>query len=86
MKNIVYILKQRMMHCLRIGQKYAFALNPLKNMLTYVVDRISLQKLEYEMKRVDLPDDYNYFEIGYCGQPAFHYAHNQLEKATKLIL
>ena len=36
----------------------AFVLNPLKAMLNLVVDRISLQQLEYEMERADLPDDY----------------------------
>ena len=34
----------------------------------------------------DLPDYYIYFEIRYCGHPAFPYAHIQLEQATKLIL
>ena len=38
------------------------------------------------MERADLPDDYNLFEIGYCGRPAFTYAHIQLGKATNLIL
>ena len=38
------------------------------------------------MDCADLPDDYNFFEIGYCGNPTFPYAHIQLEKATKLIL
>ena len=69
------------MHCLRIGRKTDFLLNPLKAMLNHVVDRISLQKLEYETEPVDLPD-----EIGYCGHPAFPYAHIQLEQATNLII
>ena len=38
------------------------------------------------MDFTDLPDDYNFFEIGYCGHPVFPYAHIQLEPATKLIL
>ena len=38
------------------------------------------------MERADLPDDYNCFEIGYYGHPAFSYAHIQLEQATKLTL
>ena len=55
-------------------------------MLKSEVDRLSIQKFEYEMDRADLPDDYNYFEIGYCGHPTFTYAHIQLEQSTKLIL
>ena len=55
-------------------------------MLKSEVDRLSLEQLEYEMDRADLPDDYNYFEIGYCGHPNFPYAHIQLDQATKLIL
>ena len=51
-----------------------------------VVDRISLQKLEYEMERADIPNDYNCFEIVNCGHPDFPYAHIELEQATKLIL
>ena len=42
----------------------AFVLKPLKSMLNPVIDRISLQQLEYEMERVDIPDDSNVFEIG----------------------
>ena len=38
------------------------------------------------MERIDLPDEYNFFEIGYCGHPDFPYAHIQLEQATKWIL
>ena len=37
------------------------------------------------MERADIPDDYNYFEIGYCGHPYLPYSHIQLEQATKLI-
>ena len=55
-------------------------------MHNHAVEIISPQKLEYEMERVDLPDDYNFFEIGYCGHPSFPYAHIQLEQATKLII
>ena len=55
-------------------------------MLDHVVDIISLQQLEYKMERVDLPDDYNCFEIVDYGHPTFPYAHIQLEKATKIIL
>ena len=48
-------------------------------MLNCVVDRFYFQQLEYEMDRVDIPDDYIFFEMGYCGHPAFPYAHIQLE-------
>ena len=75
-----------MIHCLRRGKKTAFLKKSLKAILNHAVDRIYLQQLEYEMRRVDLPEDYNYFEIGYCGHPAFPYAHIKLEQASKLIL
>ena len=35
----------------------AFVLNPLKAMLNLVVDIISLQQLDYEMERANIPDD-----------------------------
>ena len=42
----------------KIRQKrHAFELKPLKTTLNLVVERISLQQLEYEMERADLPDD-----------------------------
>ena len=63
----------------------AFVLKPLKAILNLVVDRISLQHFGYEMERANLPDDFNCFEFGYCGNPAFPYAHIQLDQATKLI-
>ena len=47
-----------MMHYLRIGKKPALLLRPLKAILKIEVDRLSLQKLEYEMDHADLPDDY----------------------------
>ena len=37
------------------------------------------------MERDDIPDGYNFFEIGYCGHPDLPYAHIQLEQPTKLI-
>ena len=49
------------------------------------MDRLSLQKLEYDMERVDLPDDYIFFKIGYCVHTDFPYARIQIEQATKLI-
>ena len=38
------------------------------------------------MERADIPDEYNFFGIGYCGHPAFSYAHIKLDQDTKLIL
>ena len=51
---------------------------PLKAMLNHVLEIIYLQKLEYEMEHIDLPDDYNSFELGYCGHPTFPCAYIQL--------
>ena len=55
-------------------------------MLNCVVEILYLHQLEYEMERADLPDDYNIFEIGYCGTPDFPYTHIKLEQSTRLIL
>ena len=55
-------------------------------MLNLVVDIIYLRQLEYGIERADIPDDYNCFEIGYCGHPALPYAHIQLEQSSKLII
>ena len=38
------------------SQKPSFALRPLKSMLNFEVDRLSLQQIEYEMDCADLPD------------------------------
>ena len=38
----------------------AFVLRPLKSMLNYEVDRLSLQQLLYEMNRTDYPVDCNF--------------------------
>ena len=64
----------------RNREKSGFLLKPLKAMFDHVVDRLSLQQLEYEMERADLPDDYIFFKIGYCGHPAFLYARIQLKE------
>ena len=53
-------------------------------MLKSVFERLSLQKIEYEMERADIPDIF--FEIGYCGHPTVPYAHIQLKQATKLMI
>ena len=64
----------------------AFVLRPLKSMLNFEVNRLSLQKLEYEMDCTDYPVDCNFFEIGYCGHPNFPYTNIQFKQATNLIL
>ena len=51
--------------------------------MNLIVDIIYLQQLGYEMERTNLSDGYNCFEIGYCGHPAFPYAHIKLEQAIK---
>ena len=38
-------------------------ISPLKSMLNFEVDRLSLQQLEYEMDRTDYPVDYNFLEL-----------------------
>ena len=48
-KIIVYLSNHRMMHCLEIGFKNCILLKPLNSMLEYVVEILSLQKLEYKM-------------------------------------
>ena len=55
-------------------------------MLKSVVDRLSLQQLEYEMERADIPDDCNCFEIGYFGHPDLPYANIQLEQGIRIII
>ena len=39
------------------SKQSAFVLRSLKAMLNHEMDRLSPQKLEYEMERADLPDD-----------------------------
>ena len=50
-----------------------FVIRSFLNVLTLELDRLSLQKLEYEIDRTDYPVDYNFFEIGYCGHPILPY-------------
>ena len=38
-------------------------MKPLSSMLNHVVDKSYLRKLEYEMERVDLPDDYIFSKL-----------------------
>ena len=86
MKNIGFLFKAKDDALFKIKPKRpAYVLNPLKAMLNLFVDRISLKQLDYKMEWNDLPNDYNFFQIGYCYHPAFSYAHIQLEQANKLI-
>ena len=73
--------------CLRIGKKtYLFLLRPFLTILNLEVDRISLQKLEYEIDCTEYPVDYNFFETGYCGHPNFPNTNIQLKQASDLLL
>ena len=87
MKEHYLSLKENYDTLFKIRSKIpSFVLKPLKVMMNLVVDIIPLQQLEYEMKRADLLDDFNFSEIGYCGHPTLTYAHIELEQATKLII
>ena len=68
------------------SKRPVFLLRPLKSMLSFEVDRSSLQKLEYKIDHTDYHVDYNFFEIWYCGHPSLHYANIQFKPATYLIL
>ena len=70
---------------INMSKLLAFVLRPLKYMLNFEVDRLSLQQLEYEMDCTDYPVGYNFFEIGHFGHPNFPDANIQLEQATNLI-
>ena len=51
-------------------------------MLNFEVEILSLRQLEYEMDCTVYPVDYNFFEIGYCGQPYLPYVNIQFKQAT----
>ena len=55
-------------------------------MINFEVDRLSLQKLEYEMDCTDYPVDCICLEIGYFGHSNFPYTNIQFNQATNLIL
>ena len=55
-------------------------------MLNLEVNRLSLQKFEYEMDCTEYPVDYIFFEIGYCGHTNFPYTNIQIEKSSDLII
>ena len=60
------------------SKRTAFVLRPLLTLLNLEVDKLSLQKLEFEMDRTDDPVNYSFLEIGYCGHPNFPYTNTQL--------
>ena len=64
MKKYCLYLKAKDYALFKIRSKRPnFVLNPLKYMLNLVVDIISLQQLEYEMERADLPDDCIFWKL-----------------------
>ena len=67
-------------------ERPAFVLRPLKSLINFEVDRLSLLKLEYEMDCTDYPVHYNFFEIGYCGHPNFPSANIQFKQANNLTI
>ena len=68
------------------SKRPTFVTIPFLTMLNLKVDRISIQKLEYEMYCTDYRADYNFFEIRYCGHPNFPYKKISLYQASDLIL
>ena len=67
-------------------QKPTFVLCSFQQMLKPKLDRLSLQQLEYKMDCTDYPDKYNFFELGYCGQPEYPHSKMFLNQASDLIL
>jgi hypothetical protein len=66
-------------------QDHTIALLPLKSYLDQNLDRISLLDLENEMDREDLPDNFSFFEIAYCGHTPSSYARTQMEQALEFL-
>ena len=61
-------------------------LAPFHLFLDPKLDRLSLQQLEFEMDSTGYPDDYNFFELGYCGRTQFPYPNIFLDQANDFIL
>eukprot|EP00978_Attheya_sp_CCMP212_P038892 scaffold197238_cov26-Attheya_sp.AAC.2 len=61
------------------------ALMPLQKVLDPILDRLSLLNLEDELEREDLPDNFRFFEIAYCGHTSCGYARVQKEQAIELL-
>ena len=66
--------------------KPKFVLTSFQHFLDSKLDRLSLQKLEFEMDSAGYPYEYNFFELGYCGHPQYPYSNNFLDQASNLIL
>ena len=63
-----------------------FVLTSFQHFLDSNLDRLSLQKLDFEMGSTGYPDKYNFFELGYCGHPQYPYSNIFLDQASDLIL
>ena len=50
-----------------------FVLTSFQHFLDSKLDRLSIQQLEFELDSTGYPDDYNLFELGYCGHTQFPY-------------
>ena len=66
--------------------KPKFVLTSFQHFLDSKLDRLSLQQLEFEMDSTGYPDDYNFFELGYCGHTQFPYSNIFLDQASDLTL
>ena len=63
MNMIVILFKTQDDAMFKNGSKRpTFVLRPLKAMLNFEVDRLSLQQLEYKMDRTDYPVDYSFLK------------------------
>ena len=63
-----------------------FVLTSFQHFLDSKFDRLSLQQIEFEMDPAGYPDNYNFFELGYCGHPQFLYSKTFFDQASDLIL
>ena len=66
--------------------KPKFVLTLFQHLLDSKLDRLSLQQPGFEMDSTGYPDDYNFFELGYCGHTQFPYSNIFLDQASDLIL
>ena len=70
----------------KMTTKHKFVLTSFQHFLNSKLDRLFLQQLEFEMDSIGYPDDYNFFELGYCGHTEFPYSKIFLDQASDLIL
>ena len=63
-----------------------FVLTSFQHFLDSKLNRLSLQHLEFEMDSSGYPDEYNFFELGYCGHPNYTHTIFFLNQASDLIL